>query len=75
MVDGAKRTFLNNNSFNNVFDVICADIKCEHVIVTFKKRKKRNQVEMKIEMIFLNIMTETPFYFYSHKNSHSASHV
>ena len=65
MVDGAKITFLNNDLFKNVFDVICADIKCAHVIVTFKKRI---QVEMK-KMIILD-KTETPFYFYIHSASH-----
>ena len=63
-VDGAKIRFLNSNSFKNVFDVICAEVKCEHVIVvTFKQRKR---VEKKREMID---KTETPFYI------HSASHV
>ena len=49
VVDGAKITFINNDLFKNVFDVICAEVKCEHVIVvTFKQRKR---VVMKTEMI------------------------
>ena len=48
-VDGAKIRFLNSDSFKNIFDVICAEVKCEHVIVvTFKQRKR---VEKKREMI------------------------